>query len=195
MPDLPPMDLMSGIDDTSTGLKTVSAAGIVTGAQAATGSVFPPFLQNLIGGMNFQSIAGGIGDLFQATGDRLEAKNYEEAQHLALINKQFTKSSTAIEQQQAGRQIAQTIGAQEAGVGGTGFAETGSAMSLLRSSAQQGALAHQTIAVNGLLAETSEQAQADAYGNMAKAAKNAATGDTVAGIGGIIGGFAKFLGF
>lgn len=174
-------------------LEEVNAGAIVNSSAQTTAGITSQF-NNIIGGINFGNLGQGVQDLFQATGDRLEAKNYEEAQHLAEIEKSVTEQSTAIQQAQAGRQIEATIGAQKSGVAAGGFTETGSALSLLQNSAQQAALTHQVIAQQGLLTETSQQAQADAYGNMASAAKNAATGATVGGVVGIIGSVAKLFG-
>lgn len=204
--DVAPDGTIGGLDSYGIGVPqappdTLAAvnAGSVIDASAATTNSLMTNVQNMIGGINGQALGSGIADLFQATGDRLEAKNYEEAQHLALIEKSVQTQATAIQQVQASRQVAMGIGGQKVAAAASGTTSGGSNLMLLRSSAQQAALAHQVIGQQGLLSETSEQAQADAYGNMASAAKNAATGDTVGGIFNIItsvgGDIAKAFGF
>jgi hypothetical protein len=158
----------------------------------------------------FSSIGGAVGDLFAASGDRstaaglrlkaqgdvLQSQDYDLAATLAGQNEQFTEQSTAIKQSQNDRQIYQTIGGQQADVAGGGFAESGSAIDLLRDSASQGALAHATLSTQGLITEAGYQEQQQTDKNLsqaallaeqsdlnaANAADNAATGSTISGI-------------
>lgn len=139
------------------------------------------FGQSTIGG-----IGGAVQDIFasqaQASGLRLrsrgnlaEAELYDESGRLAKLNEEYTKQSTEIQNVQAERNILQTIGAQQAEVGAAGLASSGSALDLLRSSAQQGALTHQIITQQGAITEAGYEEQARAYSIMAGAARDAAT--------------------
>jgi hypothetical protein len=138
-----------------------------------------------LGGMNFGAIGSGVSDLFQGAGDLKEAKNYAMAATLATQNDQFTIQSTKVQQSQAARSIFSTIGAQKGGVSGSGFTESGSALSLLANSASQGALTHQMIGQQGLITEAGYAEQAKAFTNMKEAANTAANGSFIGGIANI----------
>lgn len=129
--------------------------------------------------------AGAVSDIFQgqatadslqlkATGDVAEAGNYDLAAALATQNEQFTEQSTAVKQTQEQRQIYMGMGTTQADVAGAGFNMSGSALDLMRSGAQQGALTKQIIGQQGLITEASYNEQAQAYTNMSAAARAAA---------------------
>lgn len=148
-------------------------------------------------GLDF--ISGAVGDIFSgmekskgmhitadgtrinATGLRLKAhgdivagENYDLASNLATRNSDYTKISTNIKQMQADRQIYMGMGATTADVAGAGFTQSGSALDLLRSSAQQGALTKQVIGSQGLITEAGYDEQATAYGKLAESSRYAA---------------------
>ncbi len=135
-------------------------------------------------GAGLSGLGGAVGSLFGASGDKAEASAYRTAASIAAGNAQITQQSVGIQQTQAQRKIFQVEGAQQAEVGGAGFAQTGSAGDLLRSTAQQGSLTHQLIQAQGQIQVNSFQEQASSYQAMAKAA------DMAAG-GGIFGGLLK----
>jgi hypothetical protein len=131
---------------------------------------------DILGG---QEKAAGLGIEAEATrlkahGDLVEAQNYDLASTLANQNDEFTKVSTAIKQTQMQRQIYLGLGATSADVGGAGFAASGSALDIMRSSAQQGALTKQVLGEQGLITEAGYQEQATAYTNLSGAARYAA---------------------
>lgn len=141
-------------------------------------------------------IAGGVSDFFaafgadqQAAATGEEAQTYGEAATLAQQNEQFTAQSTAIQEAQQNRQITQAMGRTTAQVAGAGFANSGTALSLMRSNAEQGSLSQAVTAQQGLMNEASYAEQAQADTNMQTAAldteaaeKNAATGDIIGGV-------------
>lgn len=150
------------------------------------------------GNTAFSDISGAVGDLFsseghkaKAEGDRIEAQNYDLASGLALKNEKFTETSTAIKQSQLDRSIYQTIGGERADVAGAGFAESGSALDLLRDSASQGALTKAVAGQQGLITEASYTEQAQSYTNMASAARLAANAEDDAATGSLITGAIK----
>ena len=128
------------------------------------------------------SAAGAVSDLFAAEGDRAEAANYNEAAALALQNVEFSKQMTSIRETQAQREITQTIGAQGAAYAGGNIAESGTALDVLRSSAQQGAMQQYIIGAQGAAQESAYQEQATSYERMASAASSASLGSTIAGV-------------
>jgi hypothetical protein len=148
-----------------------------------------------LGAATFTDLGGAVSDLFAASGDRAKAagdraeqQNYLLAEGLANQNEKFTETSTAIKQAQETRSLTQTIGGQQADVAGAGFAESGSALDLLRDSASQGALMKAVTGEQGLITEAGYKEQAASYANMANAAgmaadaeENAATGATITG--------------
>ena len=153
------------------------------------------------GASTFTDFGGAVSDLFassahksKAAGDRIEAQNYGLASDLALQNEKFTETSTAIKQAQIERENVKMIGGQEADVANAGFAESGSALDLLRESASQGALIHAVAGQQGLITEAGYTEQAQSYQNMQHAALLAASAEdkaaTTSTITGIIKGVA-----
>lgn len=152
----------------------------------------------------FSDLGGAASDLFggsataaglrlKAKGDIVEASNYDLASGLAKQNEQFTEQSTRVKQMMADRQIQQGIGTEKADIAGAGFADSGSALDLLRSSAQQGALQKQLIGQQGLITEAGYNEQATAYTNLASYGRMAAStensmADTAETAGEITGG-------
>ena len=154
------------------------------------------------GASTFTDIGGAVSDLFgaqadryKAQGDVIEGQNYRLAASLAEQNVQYTEASTALKESQQARQTYQVISGQRADIAGAGGQESGSALDLLASSTQQGAIAQQVIAQQGQIQEAGYQEQATSYTNMASAAdiaaqaeRTAATGaDITAGIKAIAG--------
>lgn len=127
-------------------------------------------------------LAGGaVGDLFaaqgyrsKAEGNRQEAAHYRHAGDLADQNARFSSESTAIQAFQTERQLYQGLGGIEAAVGGSGMADSGSALDILRSSAQQGALQEAVLKRQGLITEQGYKEQAKSYRDMAGSADRAA---------------------
>jgi hypothetical protein len=134
------------------------------------------------GSGTISSIGGAVQDLFaadasaaksrtKAQGLRIEAENYDLASDYAKRNEKFTELSTSIKQLQLDRGITQTLGGQAADVAGAGFAASGSALDLMRDSAQQGALTKAVAGTQGLITEEGYRVQATSYTNMAAAAR------------------------
>lgn len=130
------------------------------------------------GSATFNDFAGAASDLFssslnqqaaeiKAQGLLAEAQGYTMGANLALLNKQYTATETAVKTAQNDREIYQTISQQQAGVAGGGLAASGSALDLLRSSASQGALSQAIIGEQGLITEAGYQEQHDSYTAMA----------------------------
>src|SRR5262249_14319456 len=84
----------------------------------------------------------------------------QEAAGLADLNEKYTETATAIKQAQQQRSLELSQGSTEAAVAGSGFEASGSALDLLRDSAQQGALAHQVLGYQGLITEAGYKQQA-----------------------------------
>lgn len=145
-------------------------------------------------GINFNDIGSGVADLFGAAGDTAEANAYKEAATLANQNAELEQQSTAIQTAQANRQIYQTLGAQETGVAGGGFAETGSARALFMNSAAQGALQKQVLEVQGGINVNAYKEAAAAYTGQQQAAIAASQAGVAGGIGGILGGIGGLFG-
>lgn len=150
------------------------------------------------GNATFSDLSGAVGDLFaseghrfKAEGNRVEAQNYDLAAELALKNVKYTEESTAIKQAQLDRENYKVIGGQAADVAGAGFAASGSAIDLMRESAQQGALTKAVGLRQGLITEEGYQEQAQSYQNMAKAARLAADAEDNAAFGSEITGAIK----
>lgn len=135
---------------------------------------------DFISGAN--AIGGAVSDLFGAKASTASAGSYTDAATIAEQNAQLVKQATAIKETQQSRQIFQTIGAQRAGVGGAGFAESGTALDLLRSSASQGALAKAITASQGAITENAYAEQAGQFRGMADAATASGTAQDIGGL-------------
>lgn len=139
-------------------------------------------------------LGGAVSDIFnyEALGSKEEAlqfeeQNYEAASQLALQNEQFTKTSTAIKQQQSDRELYQSLGRTTGAVAGAELDLSGSSLDILRESAQQGATTRAVIGQQGLITEAGYQEQAQSYQNMAQAAQVAENAEKTSGIGDLIG--------
>lgn len=137
------------------------------------------------GNQTFSDVGGAVNDLFssqataeslrlKATGARVEGENYDAAAVLAKQNEQFTEQSTAVKLMQTDRQIYQGIGTASADIAGAGFENSGSALDVLRSSAQQGAVQKQIVGQQGLITEAGYNEQATAYTKLAGYARYSA---------------------
>jgi hypothetical protein len=157
-----------------------------------SGGGFSPqgFGQGITAGVS--DIFAGVGDFAKASMDINEQQEYELAGKLATQNEQFTQMSTAIQEAQQQREITQALGKTTAQVAGAGFADSGSAIDILRSGAQQGAQAQAVLSEQGLITEAGYKEQAQSYSLMASAAGEAASAEKIAGIGSIVAGVLSF---
>jgi hypothetical protein len=136
------------------------------------------------------SVGGAVNDLFAASahrtkaeGLRIEAKNYDLSSAFSLQSEKFTEQSTAIKQAQTDRENFKMLGGIEADVAGAGFADSGSALDIMRDSASQGALTKAIGAEQGLITEEGYKVQAESYKNMSAAARMAADAEDNAAFG------------
>lgn len=132
-------------------------------------------------------IFAGFGDEAKASADLAEQSEYQEAATLAGQNDQYTEESTAIQEAQQNRQVTQALGKTTASVAGAGFAQSGSAVDILRSGAQQGAISLATTSQQGLITEAGYQEQQQSFTTMANAAGEAASAEKTAAVGAFIG--------
>lgn len=158
------------------------------------------------GNTTYQNAGGAVNDLFsgvstflsdnlKAEGFKVEGQNYDLAASLAHENAQFTEQSTAVKEMQEQRQIYLGLGTTKADVAGAGFTMSGSALDILRSGAQQGALTKQVIGQQGLITEAGFNEQADSYTALANYARSAASKEGILGglglANGIVGSIFK----
>ncbi len=160
-------------------------------------------------------LIGGFGSLIAgdatAAADRAKAKGFQEeslaytqAAGYAAGEVNLAEESKAIKKYQQQLLINRTIGAQEAQVGGGGFQESGSGLSLLKASMAQGALATGLVGVQGEINAEGYRAQQAADAGLANqadtaaaaarsAASSASEGGIFGALGGVLGGAAKIL--
>lgn len=141
----------------------------------------------------FSSAGGAVNDIFagfgaqtKAKGDRLEAENYTAGAKQADLNSEFTKQSTEIGTAAADRSIFKAVGGQASDIAGSGFANSGTALDLLRDSAAQGSLTKSVLEFQGAVTEEGYQQQAQSLRTMAEAANVAAEGEDTAAKGAFI---------
>lgn len=131
-------------------------------------------------------IFSGFGDIDKMKADEMESGQYTEAADLALQNEQFTKQSTQIKEAQSNRQLTMAMGRTTADIAGAGFASSGSALDILSSNAQQGALTKAVASEQGLVTEAGYAEQAQSYQTMASVAANSAKQANLASIGSFV---------
>lgn len=153
-----------------------------------------------LSGSTFNDIGGATSDLFnafassasasmQAEGDETEATNYRLAAQLAGENATETQIGTDVTEAQEKRALSLSLGSTQAETAGAGFENSGSALYVLRSSAQQGALQESLTGYQGAVTKAGYQEQQTAYNNLATYAQDAASAAKSGGLLGEIGGF------
>jgi len=127
-------------------------------------------------------VGGAVTDLFGARAARASVGSYSEAATIAEQSAAFARQATAIKGMQLNRQVYQALGKEQAQVGGAGFAASGTALDLLRSSSEQGALTKAINEEQGTITSNSYEEQAIQFRGMADAAKNSASGQELGSI-------------
>jgi hypothetical protein len=142
------------------------------------------------GPSNVQAVAGGVSDIFAGFGDidkmkadELEQGQYDQAAAFAGQEAQFSQQSTAIQVAQKNRETTMAMGRTASEVAGAGFAASGSALDIMRSNAQQGALAQAVTSENGMIQTQGYEQQQQSFETMATIAGNAAKQANLASIG------------
>lgn len=136
------------------------------------------------GNATFTNAGAAVNDLFYAgdaadlkvQGFGLEAGQYDRAAGWADQNARFTADSTAIQAEQLRRKEYLGLGSISAQVAGSGFANSGSALDIMRDSASQAHLQQAVAGYQGLITEAGYHEQAANYRNMAAAARIAQQG-------------------
>ena len=142
-------------------------------------------------------IAGSFGDQAQAAADRGSAaadlltatgadeasSAYTTAASIAASNEALTQRGGQIQQEQEQRTITQALGTESADVAGAGFKNSGSALYLMKSSLQQGALAKQLISNSTEITAQGFAQQDVAYTGQATAATTQAAAERAAAEG------------
>lgn len=172
-------------DEYGAGRKGVSAVADLNlgGFGTSSGDTKSPTTGSMLSGAGgaLGSFATGLSMFQKSKGDLAEARSYDLAAQLAGLNATFTETATGIKVAQEARTIYKTIGGQKADVAGSGLKESGSALDLLASSSQQGALATATIQEQGLITEAGYKEQQQSYEIMADAARSASSMDQTLG--------------
>jgi NADPH:quinone reductase-like Zn-dependent oxidoreductase len=141
-----------------------------------------------IGGV-VSDIGAYVGAGYTEAGEEAAAQGFGEAAQIAYQNSQEAEAAGKLQQVQTARQVFKTEGAGIATAAGNGLKLEGSAASILRGSAAQGALAGQLIGtqtqinVNGYISQMqSDQAEQQQAEDAAAAAKASKTGDLISGV-------------
>lgn len=130
----------------------------------------------------FADLGGAVKDLFGGIGELASAKGYTAAAGYATQNAEIEAQSAQIQQVQATRKIYQTEGGQRADIAGAGLNASGSALDVVRDTAQQGSLTKQLIANQGAINVAGYEEEASNYSAMATAAKASGTGSIVGSV-------------
>lgn len=141
----------------------------------------------------FSDIGGAVADIFSAQGAATSASTYRQAAAFSKQNAKYEAEATAIKEAQATRQAYLGVGATRADIGNSGFGNSGSALDLLRSGVQQGALQRNLISIQGNINVNSYNQQAAAELGQAQSADQAAQGDMFGAILKTVGAFASVI--
>lgn len=130
-----------------------------------------------------------------------QATSYDLASDTAKSNARLSKVAAEIQQTQTERQIYQVVGGAKADIAGAGLAEKGSALDVIRSSQEQGALQLHLMQTQGTIQQAAFAQQASAYsaeGEGARAsaasARGAAAGAAASSTANKVGGVLSALG-
>lgn len=134
-------------------------------------------------GQGASDIFAGFGDIDKMKADELEQGQDELAAQYAGQEAQFSQQSTAIQLAQKNRQATMAMGKTASEVAGAGFAASGSALDIMRSNAQQGALAQAVTSEQGQIQTQGYQEQQQSFETMATIAGNSAKQANMASIG------------
>ena len=138
-------------------------------------------------------IFSGIGSLFEAQGSEKEAQLFNQAATVGKEEIKVEAASGGIQQQAERRQIYQAVGQNVAAAGGGNLSTSGSALDVLRSSQQQGALQVQLTGAQTGIQEFGTQLQVISAQAQAAEAQATAAAQAGSGIGGILGGVSKLF--
>jgi hypothetical protein len=119
----------------------------------------------------FDFIGGAASDLFDAKGYKEAAKGYEGASRISKENAKLSSFATGIKLVQHRRDAYRTTSGQRADIAGAGFANTGSALDLMRSSAADAALDQSIINIQGTIEKNDFVAQGKLYDAQAEQAE------------------------
>lgn len=136
----------------------------------------------------FNLFGQGIGDLFSAQGSQEAANILNQAAQVGQQMETLEGVSGKLQQQQQQRQLYQVQGQQVAAAGANNTATAGSALNIIRSSQQQGALTQQLTGVQTGIQQEGTQMQVLQIQAEAAQAEAAAQAQTAAGIGSLLGG-------
>lgn len=130
-------------------------------------------------GSLFSTVGTFVGQQSAASASRASAKSYRKAAEL-------TRLQTNLRLLAANRDIFRTIEGSRADVAASGFAQTGSAEDIIRSSVQEASLSRSIISTQGNIEYTGLMGQAEAA---QETAKGQSTSSALGLIGGILGMF------
>ena len=153
---------------------------------AQQGGSFGASTVNAVGN-SVSDLFAGFGDEAKASGYAAEQQEYNEAGAFAGQEAKYSQDSTAIQMAQKNREATMAMGRTASEVAGAGFANSGSALDILRSNAQQGALAQAVTSEQGQIQTQGYTEQQQSYEQMANAAGQAAGAAKTAATGAFIG--------
>jgi hypothetical protein len=143
-------------------------------------------------GAGVSDIFSGFGDIDKMKADELEAGQYDQAAQFAGQEAQYTQMSTAIKEAQQNREATMAMGKTASEVAGAGFAASGSALSIMRGNAQQGALQQAVTSEQGQITTQGYIEQQQSFNTMATIAGDAAKSANLASIGSFVGAGISF---
>lgn len=130
----------------------------------------------------FDLIGGAVSDLFEAKGQRIAAKGYDRAAALTEQSADLARVASNIRLRQTSREAYRIIGGQQSDVAAAGFAASGSALDLLRSSQSEAALELGLVQTQGAIDVLDYTATAEGYRTQASQARSSSKGSVFGAI-------------
>lgn len=141
----------------------------------------------------FGDIGAGISSFFGAEGSEKEASAYKKAAGYASANAGLAQRATDINSNIVQRNLYMSLGTERADTAAAGFQQSGSALDLIRSSTEQGALSKALVETQGAQQVLGYQSEAEADKAKASAASDAGTGGFLGGLLDIAGAALAFI--
>lgn len=166
-------------DSGAPGSGTSPSSALLSGSQA-----------NQVGGI-VGDFGNAIGDFMAIGSDNAAAGAYNRAANIAGANANIEVGSGVVQEFQQRMALAKVFGQQGAATAANGFTDSGSALDIARSSAQQGALAQTLIKNQTEINQSAYLQQQNSDLSMAAAAKAKAGADMIGGITSTVQGIAS----
>lgn len=143
----------------------------------------------------FGSFGAAADSLFAKKGHEISAGGYRQAAAMSRQNEEYSIMSTEIKKSMSERNIFKVMGGQQADIASSGFAASGSALDIMRASAQEGELTQRLIDIQGDIELNNFKMQTFSYIQQAESAEAASDRSGLSAIINGVAGLASLAAF